>query len=47
MGQGACVEPLSEVFEICRVALRQREGGGNRFAEGVGGVEGSGEEGGD
>ena len=45
MCQGACVEPLSEVFEIGGVALGQGEGGGNGFAEGVGGVEGSGEEG--
>lgn len=47
MGQGARVEPLSEVFEIRRVALGEGEGGGDGFAEGVGGVEGSGEEGGD
>lgn len=45
MSQGACVEPLSEVFEIGWVTLGQGESGGNGFAEGVGGVEGSGEEG--
>ena len=45
MGQGACIKPLSEVFKIGGIALGQREGGGDRFAEGIGGVEGSGEEG--
>ncbi len=45
--QRSCVEPLSEVFKVGRVALRQGEGGCNGFAEGVCGVEGSGEKGGD
>lgn len=47
MGQGACVQPLSEVFKICGIALGEGEGGGNRFTEAVGGIEGGGEEGGD
>ena len=45
MGQGARVEPLGEVFEVRGIALREGEGGGDGFAEGVGGVEGGGEEG--
>ena len=47
MGQGASVKPLGEVFEICGIALGEGEGGGDRFAEAVGGGEGGGEEGGD
>ena len=47
MGQGASVEPLGEVFEICGVAFGEGEGGGDGFAEGVVGVEGGGKEGGD
>ena len=47
VGQGARVEPLGKVLEIGGVALGEREGGGDGFAEGVGGVEGGGEEGGD
>ncbi len=45
VGQGARVEPLGEVLEVGGVALREREGGGDGLAEGVGGVEGGGEEG--
>lgn len=47
MGQGARVEPLGEVLEIRGIALGEGERGGDGFAEGVGGVEGSGEERGD
>ena len=47
MGQGARVEPLGEVLELRWIALGEGEGGGDGFAEGVGWVEGSGEEGGD
>ena len=45
VGQVACVEPLGEVFKIGGVALWEGEGGGDGFAEAVGGVEGGGEEG--
>lgn len=43
--QGARVEPLGEVLEVGRVALGQGEGRGGGLAEGVGRVEGRGEEG--
>ena len=46
MGQGARVEPLCEVFKVGWVAFGEREGGGDGFAEGVGWIEGGGEEGG-
>ena len=45
VGQGAGVEPLGEVLEVGGVALGEGEGGGDGFAEGVGRVEGGGEEG--
>lgn len=47
MRQRARVEPLREVLKVRRVALREGEGRGGGFAEGVAGVEGGGEEGGD
>ena len=46
VGQGARVEPLSEIFEIGGVAFGKGQCGCHGFAERVGGVEGSGEEGG-
>lgn len=45
--EGARVEPLGKVLKVGRAALGQGEGGGDGLAEGVGRVEGRGEEGGD
>lgn len=45
--EGARVEPLGKVLKVGRAALGQGEGGGDGLAEGVGRVEGRGEECGD
>ena len=47
MGQGARVEPLCEVLELRGVALGEGEGGGDGFAERVGGIKSGREERGD
>ena len=47
MGEGAGVDPLDEVFEVFRAGLGEGEGLRGGFPEGVAGVEGGGEEGGD
>ena len=47
MREGARVEPLREILEVGGVAFREGEGGRGGLAEGVGRVEGGGEEGGD